>query len=133
MLTSLARVPTERASEYLTRLCLHLQEIKDKAGHPGRRRHLGSAAGSRPEINLEWSETRAIAQIGPSRCVLQVEPGGLTLRAEAPTEEALRQVQALFASRLEKFGHREQVKVTWQQATTVPRAATPAPEGKPQP
>ena len=133
MLTSLARVPTERASEYLTRLCLHLQEIKDKTGHPGMRRHLGSATGSRPEINLEWSETRAIAQIGPSRCVLQVEPGGLTLRAEAPTEEALRQVQALFASRLEKFGHREQVKVTWQQATTVPQAATPAPEGKPQP
>ena len=133
MLTSQARVPTERASEYLTRLCLHLQEIRDKAGHPGMRRHLGSAAGSRPEIILEWSETRAIAQIGPSRCVLQVEPGGLTLRAEAPTEEALRQVQALFGGRLEKFGHREQVRVTWQQATTVPRAATPAPEGKPHP
>ena len=133
MLTSQARVPTERASEYLTRLCLHLQEIKGKAGHPGMRRHLGSAAGSRPEITLEWSETRAMAQIGPSRCMLQVTPGGLTLRAEAPTEEALRQVQALFGERLEKFGHREQVRVTWGQATTVRPAATPAPEGKPQP
>lgn len=133
MLTSQARVPTERASEYLTRLCLHLQEIKGKAGHHGMSRHHGSAAGSRPEINLEWSETRAIAQIGPSRCMLQANPGGLTLRAEAPTEEALRQVQALFGGRLEKFGHREQVKVTWQQATTVRQAATPAPEGKPQP
>ena len=133
MLTSQARVPTERASEYLTRLCLHLQEIKNKAGHPGMRRHLGSAAGSRPKINLEWSETHAIARIGPSRCMLQVTPGGLTLHAEAPTEEALRQVQALFGGRLEKFGHREQVKVTWQRATTVRQAATPAPEGKPNP
>lgn len=133
MLTSLARVPTERASEYLTRLCRHLQEIKDKAGHPGVSRHLGSAAGGRPEINLEWSETHAIAQIGPSRCMLQVTPGGLTLRAEAPTEEALRQVQALFGGRLEKFGHRERVTVTWQQATTVRQAATPAPERKPRP
>lgn len=133
MLSSQARVQTERASEYLTRLCLHLQEIKGKAGHPGMSRHLGSAAGSRPEINLEWSQTHAIAQIGPSRCMLQVNPGGLTLRAEAPTEEALRQVQALFGGRLEKFGHREQVKVTWQQATTVRQATTPAPEGKPQP
>jgi hypothetical protein len=133
MLTSQARVPTERASEYLTRLCLHLQEIKDKAGHPGMSRHLGSAAGSRPEINLEWSETHAIAQIGPSRCMLQVTPGALTLRAEAPTEEALRQVQALFGGRLEKFGHRERVRVTWQQATTVRQAATPAPEEKPRP
>jgi hypothetical protein len=122
MLTSQARVPTERASEYLTRLCLHLQEIKDKTGHPGMRRHLGSATGSRPEINLEWSETHAIAQIGPSRCMLQVEPGELTLRAEAPTEEALGQVQALFGGRLEKFGHREQVRVIWQQATTVRQA-----------
>ena len=34
MLNSQARVRTERASEYLTRLCLHLQEIKDKAGRP---------------------------------------------------------------------------------------------------
>lgn len=133
MLSSQARVKTERASEYLTRLCLHLQEIKGKAGHSGMSRHLGSAPGSRPEINLEWSQTHAIAQIGPSRCMLQVNPGGLTLRAEAPTEEALRQVQALFGGRLEKFGHREQVKVTWRQATTVRQATTPAPEGKPQP
>ncbi len=133
MLNSQARVRTERASEYLTRLCLHLQEIKDKAGRPGMSRHLGSAAGSRPEISLEWSETHAIAQIGPSRCMLQVRPGGLTLRAEAPTEEALRQVQALFGGRLEKFGHREQVRVTWQRATTARQATTPAPEGKPQP
>lgn len=132
MLTSQASVPTERASEYLIRLCLHLQEIKGKAGHPAMSRHRVSGAGSRPEINLEWSETRAIARIGPSRCMLQVKPGGLALRAEAPTEEALRQVQALVGGRLEKFGHREQVKVTWQQATTVRQAVTPAPEGKPQ-
>lgn len=133
MLTSEARVATERASEYMTRLCLHLQEVKDKAGHPGMRRHLGSATGRRPEITLEWSGTLAIAQIGPSRCLLQVKPGELTLRAEAPTEEALRQVQALFGGRLEKFGHREQLKVTWQQATAVRQSGTTAPEGKPQP
>lgn len=133
MLTSQARVETERAREYLTRLCLHLQEIKGKAGHPGMSRHLGSAAGSWPDINLEWSENRAIAQVGPGRCVVQVKPGGLTLRAEAPTEEALRQVQALFGARLEKFGHREQMRVTWQQATTVRQATTLAPEGTPQP
>jgi hypothetical protein len=46
--------------------------------------------------------------------MLQVEPGELALRAEAPTEEALRQVQALFGGRLEKFGHREHVKVIWE-------------------
>jgi hypothetical protein len=127
MLTSQARVQTERASEYLARLCAHLEEVKGKTGHRGPRAHFGSAAGGAPGADLEWSGTRAVARIGASRCTMQADPGVLTLRAEAANEEALQQIQDLFGGRLEKFGHREHVKVTWQQT------ATPAPEENPQP
>ena len=41
-------------------------------------------------------------------------PGLLTLHAEAPDPGSLARIQDLVAGRLEKFGHREQLAVTWK-------------------
>ena len=40
-------------------------------------------------------------------------PGRLAVRAEAADEEDLRRIQDLLTTRLEKFGQREHLTVTW--------------------
>ena len=121
-LTSQARIQTDRASRYLVRLCTHLEQIRGKAGHRGPRAHFGSVPGGPPEVRLEWSETRAVVSLGTGRCTMQADPGSLTLLAEATDETSLRQIQDLFAGRLEKFGRREHLRVAWQrpEADTAP-------------
>jgi len=115
MLTSQARIQTARASQYLVRLCTHLEQIRGRAGHQGRRTHAGFVPGRPAEVRLECSETRAVASLDRARCTVLADPGGLTLLAEAADEDALRQIQDLLAGRLENFGHREHLQVTWQQ------------------
>jgi hypothetical protein len=44
----------------------------------------------------------------------------LTLRAEADDPASLARIQELIAGRLEKFGRRERLIVTWQPATASP-------------
>ncbi len=41
-------------------------------------------------------------------------PGLLTIRAEAADEESLRRIQGLLTARLQKFGRREQLTVSWR-------------------
>jgi hypothetical protein len=47
---------------------------------------------------------------------MQAGPGTLTLRADAPDEESLTRLQDMIAGRLEKFGRRENLSVTWHPA-----------------
>jgi hypothetical protein len=115
MPTSQARIKTGRASQYLVRLCTHLEQIGGRAGHQEWSAHPGSVPGRPPEVRLEWSETRAVASFDGARCTMLADPGSLTLLAEAADEDGLRQIQGLFAGRLEKFGRREHLQVTWQQ------------------
>jgi len=79
--------------------------------------------GGPPEVHLEWSETRAVVSLGTGRCIMQADPGGLTLLAEATDENSLRQIQDLFAGRLEKFGRREHLRVAWQRPEADTAAA----------
>jgi hypothetical protein len=41
-------------------------------------------------------------------------PGLLAIRAEAADEESLGRIKDLLTARLQKFGRREQLTVTWQ-------------------
>jgi hypothetical protein len=52
-------------------------------------------------------------------------PGLLTLHAEAPDPGSLARIQDLVAGRLEKFGRREQLTVTWQAAQAPGSAPSP--------
>jgi hypothetical protein len=56
-----------------------------------------------------WSSTGG-------QCTLQAAPGMLTLRAEAADQDSLALIKDLVAGRLEKFGRREHLTVTWRPA-----------------
>jgi hypothetical protein len=105
MLIAEANVETERSGRYLVQLCQHL----DKAGraHPQLR------------AQVEWSGDRGGISLDRGRCALRALPGVLTLRAEAPDEDALRRVESPITDRLERIGRRDHLRVTW----TSPRTA----------
>jgi hypothetical protein len=44
---------------------------------------------------------------------MQASPDRLTLQVEAADEEHLQRVQEIIAADIERFGRRDQLKVTW--------------------
>ena len=88
--------------------------MRGRLGHgPGR--HKGG--GGPPEVrHTEWSDTDGILVLSLGRCTLRAADGVLTIRAEASSAEELAQIQELITSRLEAFGRRERLTVTWQPA-----------------
>jgi hypothetical protein len=108
-------VETERASRYLDQLCRHVSKVSEEH--------------AQMQATVEWSEDRAlIAFAWGSRCTLRAERGVLSLRAEAPDEESLRRVQDRMSERLERFGRRDQVTVSW----TSPHGAAEPRRGSPE-
>jgi hypothetical protein len=103
MVIAEARVETERSSRYLVQLCQHVS----KAGH----------AHPQMQAHVEWSDDRGVISFDWGRCTLRALPGVLTLRAEAPNEDALRQVEHRVADRLQRIGRRDHLTVTWTHAT----------------
>lgn len=99
MLIAEARVETERSSRYLIQLC----------------RHVSHAAQASPQMqaHVECSDDRGVISFGWGRCTLRADPGILTLRAEAADEENLRRIEQRVADRLERFGRRDRLTVTW--------------------
>ena len=104
MLIAEARVQTERSGRYLVQLCQHV----DKLGwaHPQLQAH------------AEWSEDRGLISFGWGRCMLRALPGVLTLRAEAPDEDALWRVASPIGARLVGIGRRDHLTVTWTRPRT---------------
>jgi hypothetical protein len=99
MLIAEATVETERSSRYLVQLCRHVDLVAQ--AHPQMQAH------------VEWSDDRGVISFGWGRCMLRAEPGVLTLRAEAPDEENLHQLEQRVADRLEQVGRRDHLTVTW--------------------
>jgi hypothetical protein len=54
------------------------------------------------------------------RCTLRAADDMLTIRAEASSAQDLAQIQELITRRLEGFGRRERLTVTWQPAPDLP-------------
>jgi hypothetical protein len=93
-----------------------------------------TTAGAAPDMrHVEWSDAYGSLILNWGQCTLQAIPGTLRLRAEAADEENLTRIQDLVAGRLEKFGRRDQLAVTWHR-TREPRrhlAGPPAPLPRP--
>jgi hypothetical protein len=120
MLIAEARVETERPSRYLAQLCRHVQEAAQgrhvpQAAH-GRHEQEGAHAHRRMPPRVEWSDTHGVIDFGSGRCTLRAEPGALVLQVEAPDEETLRWVQHRLSDRLERFGRRDRLTVSWSSA-----------------
>ncbi len=124
MPTAEAQVQTGNASRYLARLCQHTSKMGRPRGHRPR----AHGGGGVPPVmqNVEWSGTQGLIVLSWGQCTLQAGPATLTLRAEAPDEKNLNQIQELIAGRLEKFGRREQLKVTWHRVQGASPPAHPA-------
>jgi hypothetical protein len=112
MLTAEADVQTEDPGRYLARLCRHASQMGKQLRH---RPRAHGGGGAPPEMrHVEWSGTHGSLILDWGQCTLQATPGTLSLRAEAADEQNLTRIQDLVAGRLEKFGRRDRLKVTWQ-------------------
>jgi hypothetical protein len=107
-----AHVETSSAGRYLARLCQHA----GKMGRPQRHRPKahGGSGGSPEVLRAECSETEGAIVFSWGRCALKAGPGSLALHADAADEASLTRIQDMIAGRLEKFGRRENLSVTWR-------------------
>ena len=120
-----ADIRTDHAARYLARLCGHAAKM-GQSGHRLRHRRADRGRGDGPpEVRrVERRETEAIVTLDRGQWTMRARPGLLAVRAEAADEENLRRIQDLLTTRLENFGRREHLTVTWQTATA--RARTTA-------
>ena len=124
MLTAEAVVQTEHPERYLARFGAHAAKMRQHLGSRLRAHGSGQAP---PEMqHAEWSATRGTARLNWGEWTMQATPGALTLRAEAADQASLQRIQDMLTTRLEKFGRREHLIVTWQQTATSAREPGPA-------
>ena len=119
-----ADIRTDHAASYLARLCGHAAKMS-QASHRlphrprGHDRHSGP-----PEVRrVERSGTEATVSLDLGEWTMRALPGRLAVRAEAADEQDLRRIQDLLTTRLERFGRREHLTVTWRTATAEARTA----------
>jgi hypothetical protein len=78
--------------------------------------------GGPPEVRrVERSGTEAAVSLDRGQWTVRALPDRLAVRAEAADEEDLRRIQDLLTTRLERFGRREHLTVTWRTATAEAR------------
>ncbi len=112
MLTAEAVIATEHPERYLARLGKHAAKMGSGLSHQPRAH---ASDRPRPEVrHAEWSATSGSVKLNLGGWTMQAAPGMLRLRAEATDEASLRAIQDMLATRLEKFGRREHLTVTWQ-------------------
>jgi hypothetical protein len=112
MLTAEAVIRTDHPERYLARLGEHAAKMGRHQGPWARAHGSGHAP---PEVrHAEWTTASGTVQLDWGGWTMQAEPGTLRLRAEATDEAGLRRIQDMLTTRLEKFGRREQLTVSWQ-------------------
>ena len=115
MLTAEADIQTEHAARYLARLCGHAGKMGTPGGRLSHRPPSHARGDAPPEIrHVECSETEGTVSLNWGQWTMRALPGLLAVRAEAANEESLRRIQDLLTARLQRFGRREHLTVTWQ-------------------
>lgn len=92
MLTSEARIATDKAGRYMAQLCKHFSH-KIPATHAVDRGRIEFPAGT---------------------CLIEAGPDVLVLRTEAQSEEGRVRVEEMVGSHLERFMWREAPEITWR-------------------
>ena len=115
MLTAETDIRTEHAARYLARLCGHAGKMGTAGHRLGHRRPSHTPGDAPPEVRrVECSGTEGTVSLDWGQWTMQALPGRLAVRAEAADQENLRRIQELLTARLQKFGRREHLTVTWQ-------------------
>jgi uncharacterized protein len=73
----------------------------------------------RHELDVRYDAHEAVIPFEGGRAVLRVEPGALRLAAVAPTEAGLRRIEEVIGSHLERFGRRDEIRVTWRREQPI--------------
>ncbi len=117
MLTAEAHIETDRPGRYLIQLCRHADDMSGDRRHGPRTLHGGDTSGRTPQMrHVEWSDSYGIVSLNWGQWTMRATADTLTVRAEAADEENLRRIQDLVGERLERFGRRDHLKVTWHQS-----------------
>jgi hypothetical protein len=107
-----AHIATPRASRFLVQLCRHAEAMSGKALHPH-----GNGGDARPEVlHVDRSDTEGRITFTWGQCVLQSTSDTLTVRVDVADADQSQRIQDLLAADLERFGRRDDLKVTWQRA-----------------
>jgi hypothetical protein len=116
MLTAQAVIRTADPDRYLARLRAHTGKMGSHLGH---RPRLRGRSGVAPEIqHAEWSDAGGTITLNWGRWTVQATPGTLRLRAESADAKDLERIKDMLATRLQNFGRREHLTVSWQPAGT---------------
>lgn len=123
MLTSEARMHTDRASRYLTQLCDHGGKMRLAAFHRRPSHQVHAGGDSPPAVQHARSDgTDGVIDFGWGRCALHATAEELVLTAQAEDEQGLQRIQDGIAARLERIGRRDRLTVDWRR---IPSAAGP--------
>ena len=114
MLTAEAHIETDRPSRYLVQLCQHASDMGGPRGHWRPARHRGDLGEGAEMQHAEWTDSYGIVRMNWGECTLRATPGRLTLHAEAADEESLQRIRDMLTTRLQSFGRREHLTLTWQ-------------------
>lgn len=129
-----ARIQAGDPSRYLVHLCRHAEKFGEalrrghlRFGHSGwRPDHSGA---ERPEVlGVEYTGSTGTLRLTCGTCTMYVEGDTLTLYAEAAGEDDLKRLQDIVTADLERFGQRDDLKVTWSEPETSP-PSTRRPDG----
>jgi multisubunit Na+/H+ antiporter MnhF subunit len=104
-----AHIVTPRAERFLTQLCRHAEAMGGKA------RHLHGGDGqARPEVvKVEYAGNEGKITFSGGDCTLRSTSDTLTVQVEADDADRLARLQGILTADLERFGRREDLKVSW--------------------
>jgi multisubunit Na+/H+ antiporter MnhF subunit len=105
-----AHIVTPRAERFLTQLCRHAEAMGGKA------RHLHGGDGqARPEVvKVEYAGNDGKITFSWGDCTLRSTSDSLAVHVEADDADQLARLQRILTADLERFGRRDDLKVSWQ-------------------
>jgi hypothetical protein len=116
MMTAEAVIATEHPDRYLARLGQHAAKMGSGTRHRPRAHGSGQPP---PQVqHAEWSATSGTVTLDCGGWTMQAAHGTLRLQAKADDQASLRKIQDMLTVRLEKFGRRENLTVSWQPSGT---------------
>ena len=105
-----AHIVTPRAERFLVQLCRHAEAMGGKA------RHLHGGDGqARPEVEkVEHAGNEGKITFSWGACTLRSTSDTLAVRVEADDADRLARLQGILTADLERFGRRDDLKVSWE-------------------
>jgi len=112
-----AVIHTADPARYIARLRRHTARMGEHTHfvpRHGRRPPGPGSTHTPPRVTrAEWSDTHGAITMNWGQWTVQAAPGTLTLHAEAADQENLKRIQEMLTGRLETFGRREHLQLTW--------------------